>query len=257
MRIDFCGYSYHDQLFHTNHQSRYASYLFRLQIEGQAQITVDKEEQMIEKGDLLIIKPGEAYELHVLAGQQSGDFHLYCEGDEVAERFRNSPTISKIATDDSSLDLWQHLIIEERRPEKERNSELTYHLLNALLVSLERSLDKKTDDISRPYIVTKMMRYIEENATKQGFKIAQIADYCNLSSSRCVHLFKEYVNQTIIEYAQSIRIATAINQMKYTTMTLENIAQNCGFGSYSYFHRVFKQAYHVSPKTYRQRIFEL
>ncbi|GAB2540102.1 helix-turn-helix transcriptional regulator [Gracilibacillus alcaliphilus] len=256
MRIDFCGYSYHNHLFHTLHQSRYSSYLFRLQVEGQAAININEETHPIEKGDLLIVKPGEGYELHVSDGQQSGDFHLYCEGNEISERFRHSPTLSKIALDDGILNLWQYLIIEERRPEMERNRELTYHLLSALFVSLERALDKKSTDTFRPYIVTRMMRYIEENATKQGFKIESIAAFCNLSESRCVHLFKEYVGQTIIEYAQSIRLSTAINQMKYTTMTLENIAQNCGFGSYSYFHRVFKKTYLVSPREYRQKIFD-
>ena len=65
-----------------------------------------------------------------------------------------------------------------------------------------------------------------------------------------------FLKNILVEYAQSIRISTAINQMKYTTMTLENIAQNCGFGSYSYFHRVFKKFQLVSPREYREKMFE-
>ncbi|MFD1067724.1 AraC family transcriptional regulator [Oceanobacillus locisalsi] len=256
MRVNFCGYSYHNQLFHTMHKSRYAAYLFRLQIEGKAKIKVNNETHHVEKGDLLIVKPGEAYELHVTGGQQSGDYSLYCEGEEVDQLFRDRPVLSKIAIDHTVLNLWQSLFIEERRPEKEKNNKLTHYLLSALCVALERSLDKKSTDINRPYIVTKMMRYIEENATNQDFMIKDIANYCDMSVSRCVHLFKEYIGQTMVEYAQSIRISTAINQMKYTTMTLENIAQNCGFGSYSYFHRVFKKFQLVSPREYREKMFE-
>ncbi|WP_058306560.1 helix-turn-helix domain-containing protein [Gracilibacillus massiliensis] len=254
MRIDFCGYSYHDSLFHTSHQSRFASYLFRLQTEGRSQVKVNDKIHIVEKGDLLIIKPGETYELYVEDGQQSGDFHLYCEGEWIDTRFHQAPTLANITLEDTVLDLWHHLIIEGRRPQKERNSELTQYLLSALCVSLERSLDKKTSTIYRPYVVTKMMRYIEENATKQGFQVQDIANLSNLSVSRCVHIFKEHVHMTIIEYAQSIRISAAINQMKYTTMTLENISHNCGFGSYSYFHRVFKNKFGVSPSSYRKKV---
>ncbi|MDX8044508.1 AraC family transcriptional regulator [Gracilibacillus sp. S3-1-1] len=253
MKISFCGYSYHQDSFHTSHQSRYASYLFRLQTEGSSLLKVQNTMRQAEKGDLLIIKPGDNYELFVEDGQQSGDFHLYCEGDWIDERFKNAPTFINIATDEAVLDLWHHLIIEERRPETERISELTDYLVRALCVALERAMDKK-QEVYRPYVVTKMMRFIEENATKQEFRVEDIANQCNLSVSRCVHLFKEHVNQTIINYAQSIRMTAAINQMKYTTMTLENIAQNCGFGSYSYFHRVFKKHYHVSPRSYREKI---
>ncbi|QGH33856.1 AraC family transcriptional regulator [Gracilibacillus salitolerans] len=256
MKIGFCGYSYHNYRYgyHTSHQSRYASYLFRLQTEGLSRVKVNDDTHVAEKGDLLIIKPGENYELYVEEGQQSGDFHLYCEGEWIDQRFKDAPTFTKITLDEAVLDFWHHLIIEERRPTKERNSELTYYLVSALCVSLQRAIDKRSHDIYRPYVVTKMMRFIEENATKQGFKVEDIANHCNLSVSRCVHLFKEHVNQTLIEYAQSIRVSAAINQMKYTTMTLENIAQNCGFGSYSYFHRVFKKYYGVSPRAYREKM---
>ncbi|SER48641.1 transcriptional regulator, AraC family [Gracilibacillus ureilyticus] len=254
LKINFCGYAYHNQNFHTSHKSRYASYLFRLQIDGVAKVKVHGKLHDIEKGHLLIVKPNENYELFVSEGQKSGDFHLYCEGEWIDHRFSQAPALSKIQVDDTLLDLWHHLTIEERRPFKERNSELTHYLLSALCVSLERLLDRKSTDKQRPYIVTRMMRYIEEYATKPGFQVMDVAEQCNLSVSRCVHLFKEHVGVTIIEYAQSIRLSTAINQMKYTTMTLENIAQNCGFGSYSYFHRVFKRKHQISPREFREKM---
>ncbi|WP_163538029.1 AraC family transcriptional regulator [Gracilibacillus sp. YIM 98692] len=254
MKIGFCGYAYHNQRMYTSHHSRYAAYLFRLQTDGTAKVVLNGKKREIEKGDLLIIKPGEQYELFVDDGQKSGDFHLYCEGEWIDKRFKHSPDFSKIEMDDTLLNLWHHLIIEERRPYKERNSELTHYLLQALCVSLERVLDSKKVNTNRPYVVTRMMRFIEQHATTPGFKVQDVADHCHLSVSRSVHLFKEHVGQTIIDYAQSIRISAAINQMKYTTMTLENIALNCGFGSYSYFHRVFKKQYSISPRAYRDKI---
>jgi transcriptional regulator GlxA family with amidase domain len=43
----------------------------------------------------------------------------------------------------------------------------------------------------------------------------------------------------MIVYALEIRLTTATERMKYTSMTLEQIAENCGFETYPYFHKVF------------------
>ncbi|WP_420852214.1 helix-turn-helix domain-containing protein [Paenibacillus hamazuiensis] len=64
-------------------------------------------------------------------------------------------------------------------------------------------------------------------------------------------MFKQIFGKTMIQYALEIRLSTAIERMKYSTMTLEQIAESCGFGSYSYFHRVFREKYGVSPTDYR------
>lgn len=95
------------------------------------------------------------------------------------------------------------------------------------------------------------MRYIEEHATTV-FKVEDVAKHAGLSVSRSVHLFKSAVGKTIMEYTQEIRLAAALERMKYTTHTLEQIAEDCGFGTYPYFHRVFKKKYGVAPGMYRR-----
>jgi AraC family transcriptional regulator of arabinose operon len=44
--------------------------------------------------------------------------------------------------------------------------------------------------------------------------------------------------------------------MKYTSLTLEQIAEDCGFGTYPYFHRVFHKKYGVAPGIYRRMELE-
>nr|WP_090892995.1 AraC family transcriptional regulator [Evansella caseinilytica] len=254
IHIGFCGYSHHTRGFYSQGTSRLEQYLFRLQTEGFGEATVNKKKLAIQKGDLLLVKPGDYYELKIDSGQSSGDYHLFCEGAWMDEWWGRSPkpTISRIELDEKLLALWQHIIVEKRRPSFEENKELSGYLLQALCLYLERAVNETAQSVSRPYAVTKMMRYIEEHATAM-LKIEDVANSAGLSVSRAVHLFKSSVGKTIIEYAQEIRLSTAINQMKYTSMTLEHIAENCGFGNYPYFYRVFKKKYGISPGEYRRQ----
>lgn len=252
--IGYCGYSYHTQRFYSPYKSGFPAYLFRLQTEGTCEIIAKGKKLEITKGDLLFIKPGDHYEILIEENQNSGDYHLVCEGDWIEEWWKrsNKPTVARIDLDEKLLALWRHLIIEERRPSSERNRELSDYLVRALCISLERAVHETATTFNRPYVVTRMMRFIEEHATN-AFKVDEVAQHADLSVSRAVHLFKSSVGKTIIEYALEIRLSAAVERMKYTSMTLDQIAEDCGFGSYAYFHRVFQKKYGVSPGVYRRK----
>jgi len=251
--ILFCGYSYHTNGYHSQYISGYPIYLFRLQTEGVCEVVVKGRKMAIEKGDLLLIKPGDHYELHVQAGQNSGDYHVGCEGTWIDEWWNRSekPDVSRIDPDEKLLSLWHQIIIEKRRPVASQNDELNDYLLRALCLSLERAIGETDSAFSHPYPVTRMMRYIEEHATLP-FKVEEVAQHAGLSVSRSIHLFKSSVGKTMMEYAQEIRLSAAIERMKYTALTLEQIAIDCGFGSYPYFHRVFKKKFGIAPGMYRR-----
>lgn len=251
--IFFCGYSYHINGYHSQHKSGYPVYLFRLQMEGLSEVVIKGRKMELKKGDLLIIEPGDHYELLVKEGQNCGDYHLGCEGTWIDEWWHSSDidNISQIEIDEKLLTLWRQIMMEKRRPASSQNEELSDYLLRALCLYLERAANETVPSFIYPYSVSRMMRYIEEHATT-AFKLEDVARHVGLSISRSVYLFKSNVGKTIIEYALEIRLSAAIERMKYTTMTLEQIAEDCGFGSYPYFHRVFHKKYGVAPGVYRR-----
>ncbi|WP_121609758.1 AraC family transcriptional regulator [Mesobacillus foraminis] len=251
--ILFCGYSYHTQRYHSQYKTGFPAYLFRLQTEGSCEVVARGQKKTIEKGDLLLIKPGDHYELLVPEGSNSADYHLSIEGDWADEWWDRSPKplVSRIELDEKLLSLWRYIMIEKRRPALSQHEELTGHLLRALCLTIERMVHETVHTYQHPYPVIRMMRYIEEYATT-GFKIEDVAQHAGLSVSRTVHLFKSSVGSTIMEYAQEVRLSAAIERMKYTSLTLDQIAIDCGFGSYPYFHKVFKKRYGVPPGQYRR-----
>lgn len=250
MEVGFCGYSYHTKPYTFPFSNQLDTYLLRLQTEGHARIVVNGTMYAIQPGDLLLVKPDDYYELHIDV-PASGDYHLFGTGPMLDAWWSETtrPRVTSISIDPRLLSVWQHLTEEVRRPESEQSIQLIETLVKALLLMLDRSMQEVRVN-ARPPVVSKMMRYIEGNAPNH-FKVADVAEVANLSVSRTVHLFKEVTGVTIIEYAQTIRLQLAEEQMRYTQHSLERIAELSGFRSYPYFHRIFKRKYGVAPGVYR------
>ena len=250
MEIGFCGYSYHTTTYTFPFANLLDTYLIRLQTEGTARVVVNGETLITRPGDVLIVRPGDFYEMHVDT-PASGDYHIFCTGHSIDTWWHATPRnrLYSITIDPRLLSLWQHITEEVRRPPSEQSAVLIETLVQALLLMLDRSI-QDVHSQARPPVVSRMMRFIESHVTSD-FKVADVAATVGLSVSRTVHLFKEETGMTIIEYAQSIRLQLAEEQMRYTKHSLEMIAELSGFRSYPYFHRIFKRKYGVAPGVYR------
>jgi AraC family transcriptional regulator of arabinose operon len=255
-----CGYSFHMERFYMSHKGGLPSFLFRLQTEGSCEAMVEGAMKPIAAGDLLLYKPGDSYELlvekpsdHPEAKIASGDYFLFCRGAWIEAWWSRShkPTCSRIGLDEKLLSLWRQLILEKLRME-DADPELMGYLLQALCLNLERAASETVSLQGIPFTGTRMKRYIEAHAS-MTFKLEEVAGHVGLSVSRAVHLFKEYFGKTMIEYAQEVRLSSALERMQYSAMNLEQIAESCGFGSYPYFHRVFKAKHGISPNDYRKK----
>lgn len=261
-KILMCGYSYHKQAFHTfAGKGGLSHYLFRLQTEGFSQALVQGKLTDMEPGHLLMYKPGEPYELVVGPHRNdldqwatsSGDYYLSCCGDWIDRWWEQEPKpgLNRINLDDTLISLWRHLILETRRLEH-KSEELSGYLLRALCLSIDRTVRESSTPQGRSFTALRMKNFIAEHAASP-FKIEDVAKHVGLSVSRAVHLFKECYGTTMIRYAQEVRLASALERIQYSTMTLEQIAEASGFASYTYFHRVFREKYKISPSEYRSR----
>ena len=257
-RLLICDYSYHAEPFSNNHKNGLTNYLFRYQTEGSCEVTINGRLYRLRAGDLLLLKPGDEYELSVKdEGEQgrisSGDYYLFCDGAWIDAwwKRRKRQIVSHISMDQHILGLWRQLLLEKRRGVEGENEELAGYLLCGLCLSLDRAItETKTTDRSA-FAALRLKRYIEEHAIVT-FKLEEAAAHVGLSLSRAVQLFKACYGKTMIQYALEIRLNAAVERMKYSSMTLEEIAETCGFASYSYFHRVFRARFGMAPTRFRE-----
>lgn len=252
MHIHHCSYSSHTNGYHDTRTNGFDNFLIRLQIEGKGKTTIHQETYELEQGDIIFVPANTYYQLTIEPQQLSGDYHLLVTGDWLDAWWRKlgKPHMASLSSTETIITLWRLLSTENLRPTYEQNHELNTHLFKSIMLMIEEELNAR-HSIQRPFIVTRMMRYIEEHAL-EPLTLEEVASEVELSVSRASHLFKDHTNKTMIQYAQHIKLEAAINQMKYTNMTLEQIAFICGFGNYPYFHRLFTREYHMPPSQYRK-----
>jgi AraC family transcriptional regulator of arabinose operon len=260
-RVLAAGYSFHTRGFHDLQPEGLKNYLIRLQTEGQAQALVGRQLKVIAPGDLLIYSPGQPYELKVspssgspLAQSASGDYYVFCNGSWLDNWVAQKPKPShfNISPDEGLLSIWGLLIAEKRRVWDEVD-EISSNLLRSLRLGLDRLiLTSSHDPKGNAVIAYKVKHFVEQKATT-NFTLEDAARYAGLSVSRVVHLFKSTFGQTIIEYAIDVRLAIACERIRFTTMPLEQIAETSGFRNYSYFSRIFRSRYKITPRQYRSQ----
>ena len=100
--------------------------------------------------------------------------------------------------------------------------------------------------------VIKALAYIESHLTEE-YSTAELAKECFISESRLYHLFKEELHSTPVTYKNELRILRSIEYIKSGYATVEEISEELGFRSASYFRRVFKDFTGMTPTEYRKK----
>jgi len=254
-------YAYHYKSYQTARRML-NYYYFRLQVEGGCLAVIDGRTVPIGPGDLLLYRPGDvaffqfARPAEHPSGKSliSGNYYMSCRGawlDEWSAR-SSIPKRIKIPLSDSLLAVFKEIVQEHRRA-KAYKAEVSDYLLRVLCLMIERSLpDAEHQENNPSQLVGRMKQFITENATS-SFRLEDVASFAGISVPYAVALFKSAFNQTIMQYAMEVRLSIACDRIKFTMTNLERIAESTGFGSYSYFHRVFRAKYGISPKQYRDQ----
>ncbi len=94
--------------------------------------------------------------------------------------------------------------------------------------------------------------------TKMRDKILlqELADLVHLTPNYLCTLFKEHTGTTLMSYLQQIRMREAEKLLTYTDLSIYRIAENTGFEEASYFTKVFRKTYGVSPTEFRNNLFQ-
>ena len=96
-----------------------------------------------------------------------------------------------------------------------------------------------------------ILDYIREHFGEE-ISIKQAAELCFYSESHFMKYFKQYAGMPFIQYLNDYRLTRAGEYLKMTEENVTQIALKCGFENLSYFNRLFRRKFGVTPRQYRE-----
>ena len=102
------------------------------------------------------------------------------------------------------------------------------------------------------YYVGKAITLIHFDLTAD-LSLGAIAAKINVNSSYLSKLFHKECGCTLTEYVNRQRLEQAVMLLRYSGKMIQDIAGECGFQDTTYFIRVFKKFYGVTPAVYREQ----
>ena len=134
---------------------------------------------------------------------------------------------------------------------RHRINQTTMGLLLLQLMNYTEKLDNSNSNQYDNRLVMLSLKYIEEKY--KNARLTHLSQTLNQSVFRLSRLIKASTGYTFKEILLQKRLNKTIQFLTETHLTVSNIINLVGYDNTSYFYRVFKQKYGVSPKEYRQK----
>lgn len=115
-------------------------------------------------------------------------------------------------------------------------------------------LSHEKDERKKDYVIKEkfnsIVNYLAANYNDPRVveKAARLYDY---KVSSLAKLFAKHYNMPINQFILKIKLSNAKMLLKYSELSIEDIAKECGFNSLKYFSEIFTKKNNISPSNYR------
>ena len=131
---------------------------------------------------------------------------------------------------------------------------LTRKLLSEIwLLLLEelQSTQLKSSSVKNQDRVLSMLAFIQENYG-QKLTLQDIANAGAVSTRECLRCFQTAIRQSPVEYLLEYRVQVAAKLLETTELSITEIAMQTGWGSSSYFTKIFRRLRGKTPNAHRK-----
>jgi len=134
---------------------------------------------------------------------------------------------------------------------------LVYEILSAHILQHDKDFKNKmpvtTLIRSELKIVRKMAKMIVKDPSKD-YSLELLALESGLSQAKLQEGFKLLYTRTVTEYIRHIRLEAARDYIRTTDLNISQIVYTIGFSSRSYFSKIFKRKYGISPSEFQNHV---
>lgn len=130
---------------------------------------------------------------------------------------------------------------------KSDKHEVLIEILARLKAELDAELAAPSSDLSMGAVA----KYVQERYADASLREA--AAIAHMSPNYFCKVFKEKMGVNYHSYVVGVRLAVSRRLLENTSMKIDDIAEQVGYSEGKNFNRVFKKAFGLSPKEYKQR----
>ena len=102
-------------------------------------------------------------------------------------------------------------------------------------------------------MLTKAVRMIRDNYEDPRFGLDDVTEALFVSRSYLCALFRDELGMSFGEYLRRVRAESAATDIAGSTIQIKEAAARCGILNMSYFSKLFKKYYRMTPMEYRRR----
>jgi signal transduction histidine kinase/ligand-binding sensor domain-containing protein/AraC-like DNA-binding protein/AmiR/NasT family two-component response regulator len=99
-------------------------------------------------------------------------------------------------------------------------------------------------------LLEKIARVLNDNISEPDFGVEELGKEVGLSRTHLYRKIKELTSFTAIEFIRNMRLQLAGKLLRQNKLYVSEVAYMCGFKELSYFRKVFKEVYGMSPQEY-------
>ena len=101
-------------------------------------------------------------------------------------------------------------------------------------------------------LISKAVDFIDRNFADSSITVEDMAKAIAISKSSLTKKMKSLMGVTPADFLKTTRLSKSKIMLKETTLSIKEIAFDCGFSDMNYFGKCFKAAYGVTPGNYRK-----
>lgn len=121
---------------------------------------------------------------------------------------------------------------------------------NQFIDGPQKLVDLRTDEINR---IHECIQYVKENYA-QPLDVEMLCLKSSLSPHKLQTGFRELYGNTVTSFIKNFRLEKAEELMRTTELNVSQIVYSIGLTSRSYFSKIFREKYELSPNDYLKKI---
>lgn len=242
-------------------------------LSGTALHVIGEQGYQIRPGDVFVIdrSSGHAFEQVnnlVIINFSYNEQHLLFDKEDLrllpgfASLFLTAPKLRKhngsvgmLRLEQSDLSFLENIaeMILRQTAQKNEGYETVVKLLFQTVVAFLSSQYLRTETTASQNLglIADAFDYLEAHFS-EDLSVKSLAGHLSVSPRHLERLFRQFCKESPLEHLTELRMSEALRQLAYTEYPVSEVAVRCGFSDPSYFSRVFKARYQVSPRRYRE-----